>query len=392
MLTGREQDIDEIAAHCEAARFVVLACEPGLGATTLLEEGIVPELARRGFITVFVNDYRGRLFATGIKEKIADAVREQVDDRFFAEVESLSQMLSRIRGRTDRPVALVFDQFEDYLRMHAGTDVSDEFDADLSRTVAEWHGQVVIALHKDALPDFQRLSQYIPNLLGTCIDLQGLPRDAARQMLSAEANAKGVTVDSNTAEALVNAPSAEFLGRAHPYYLMQGLKRLIEGAKTNAKEKKSPPPIKLTLETIAAYGGADRLIRESLDDVITSLRSNHLDLFFRWGNILISPEGQRLGVSEKGLLEYAGKLNRFGMSLIPLLMEMGLFRNIDTAHGPRYEFARASMAPLVKDWWKRREAWLIAREKRQFRIRSISLAAGSILLVYLMWVVMTWRR
>ena len=370
---------------------MVLACEPGLGATTLLEQGIVPELARRGFITVFVSDYRGRFFATGIKEKIADAVREQVDDRFFAEVESLSQMLARVRARTERPVALVFDQFEDYLRMHAGTDVSDDFDADLSRAVAEWHGQFVIALHKDALHDFQRLSQYIPNLLEASIDLQGLPRDAARQMLSAEAKRNGLAMDPEAAEALVNAPSGEFLGRAHPYYLMQGLKRLIEGAKEHAK-KKPANSSQVTLETIEAYGGADRLIRESLDDAITSLRSNQIDLFFRWGNILLSPEGQRLGVSEKGLLDYAGKLNRFGMSLIPRLMEMGLFRSIDTAHGPRYEFARAAMAPLVKDWWKRREAWLIARQRRQFRIRSISVAVGSILLVYVMWVVMTLRR
>lgn len=385
MLTGREQDIDEIAAHCEAGHFVVLACEPGLGATTLLSQGIMPELAKRGFITVFVDDYRGRLFVTGIKENVADAVREQADDHFFAEVESLSQMLARIRARTERPVALVFDQFEDYLRMHAGTDVSDDFDADLSRAIAEREAQFVIALHKDALHDFQRLSQYIPNLLGTCIDLQGISRDAACQMLSDEAQAKGMTIEPEAVEALVSAPSGEFLERAHPYYLMAGLQRLIDAA----KEKKAT---KLTLQTIEAYGNADRLIRESLDDAITSLRPNHVDLFFRWGNILVSPEGLRLGVSEKGLLEYSGKLNRFGMSLISQLTKMRLFRSIDTAHGPRYEFARASMAPLVKDWWKRREAWLIARQKKQFRTRSISLAAGSIVLIYVVWFVMNWRR
>lgn len=71
MLTGREQDIDEIAAHCEAGHFVVLACEPGLGATTLLSQGIMPELAKRGFITVFVDDYRGRLFVTGNLAKLS---------------------------------------------------------------------------------------------------------------------------------------------------------------------------------------------------------------------------------------------------------------------------------------------------------------------------------
>ncbi|MDE3196875.1 MAG: hypothetical protein KGN84_11055 [Acidobacteriota bacterium] len=385
MLTGRQEDIEQIAGYCEAGRFVVLACEPGLGATVLLEQGVIPELMRRGFITVCFNEYQGRLFATGLKEKIAQAVREQADDRFFAEVESLSEMLARIKARTERPLALIFDQFEDYVRCHSGTDVSDDFDADFSRAVADRQATFVVAIHKQATHDFQRLSQYIPNLLGTTVELQGLSEDAARTMLSAQAEAKGMTIAPEATDSLVQAPAAQFLGRLHPYYLTAGLNRLMEAA----REKKSTV---LTMETVEAYGNADRLIRESLDDKITELRPSHMDLFFRWGNILISPEGQRLGVSEKGLLDYSGKLNRFGMTLLTRLMQLGLLRNIETSNGTRYEFARASMAPLVKDWWKRHESELIARQKRRFRIRSISLAVGSLGLIYLVWLIVSWTR
>lgn len=51
-------------------------------------------------------------------------MRDQADPNFLAESETLPEMLARIRRRTGRPVALVLDQFEDYLRCHNGTDLS----------------------------------------------------------------------------------------------------------------------------------------------------------------------------------------------------------------------------------------------------------------------------
>ncbi len=91
-------------------------------------------------------------------------------------------------------------------------------------------------------------------------------------------------------------------------------------------------------------------------------------------------------------MEYAGKLNRFGMALMPALMEVGILRTVELPGGMRYEIARDCYVPLIRDWWRRREAALIARRRAQFRVRSISVAIGSIVLVYIVWLIMSLRK
>jgi hypothetical protein len=56
----------------------------------------------------------------------------------------------------------------------------------------------------------------------------------------------------------------------------------------------------------------------------------------------------------------------------------------------RYELARECLAPILRDWWERREAVIVARRRAAFRIRSLSVAAGAIILTYVIWLV--WGR
>ena len=81
---------------------------------------------------------------------------------------------------------------------------------------------------------------------------------------------------------------------------------------------------------------------ESLDARIAGLGSHHIELLFRWRPILISPEKQRVAVT-----------------------------------------------PILYDWGERREAAVAARRRANFRIVSISVVAGSIVLIYGVWIL--WR-
>jgi hypothetical protein len=140
------------------------------------------------------------------------------------------------------------------------------------------------------------------------------------------------------------------------------------------------------------YGGADRLVLESFDARLSELNPTHAELFFRWCNLLISSDDQRQAVTSKGLLDYAGKLNRFGLSLLPLLMEAGVLRTIELPGGMRYELARDCYAVLARDWWRRHEAALIARRRARFRVTSISVAVGSIVTMYVVWLIMSLKK
>src|SRR5437867_9012498 len=95
---GRETEIRDILDDCKADHFVVLSHEPGLGATSLLKAGLLPAMKAEGLIAVVWSDWQGSSFAGELKEGIAQAVREQADDGFFAEVERLDEMLERIHA------------------------------------------------------------------------------------------------------------------------------------------------------------------------------------------------------------------------------------------------------------------------------------------------------
>jgi hypothetical protein len=51
------------------------------------------------------------------------------------------------------------------------------------------------------------------------------------------------------------------------------------------------------------------------------------------------------------------------------------------------------MAPIVRDWWQRREAATAAREKRRLRIQALSFGAVSVVvMIYAVWLFMNGKK
>ena len=97
-------------------------------------------------------------------------------------------------------------------------------------------------------------------------------------------------------------------------------------------------------------------------------------------------------MSAEVLADYSGKLNRFALTTTPILIGEGILRTVETPETSRYEIARDSLAPIVRDWWRRHEATLVARRRAAFRVRSVSLAVGAILAVYALWLILSIKR
>jgi hypothetical protein len=392
LLCGRADEVRQIVDNCRAERLTVLTAEPGLGVTSILQAGVFPALRRRGFIVAYFTDWQGRFFATHLREAIANAVREQADEQFFAQGEELDELLEHVRARTGKVVAVLFDQFEDYLRCHTNTVVSDAFDAELAHAVSTRKGVFVIGLQAHAIPASERLGQHIPNLLGFQVVLPLLTVEAARNAVLSEARAVQLEVEPAALDALTTAlttaPMVAPAGsvsdsgerKVHPFFLKVATGVLIEA------EARLKSPV-MRVATILARAGVDRIVLESLDAGIAELGSTQTELLFRWCNILISPDKHRLSVTEKGLTDYAGKLNRFVPRLLEMLTGTGFLRSVETPEAIRYQLSRECWAPILRDWWERREASIVARRRAVFRITSITVALSAIVLMYIVWLI-----
>ena len=381
LLCGRADFIDEIIANCRAERLTVLSSEPGLGVTSLLQAGLAPALRREGAVVAYFSEWQGRFFAANLREAVANAIRESADPQFDSQSEPLDDLLTAYHRRSNLPVVILLDQFEDYIRCHSNSELSDSFDAELAHAVANRTGIFVIGIQDHAIPAFERLRQHIPNLLGFRVQLTPLSVDAAKEAVTNEAQQAKLAVEPAVLEALVSAP-AILAGenRIHPFFLKIALEVLTDA---EARMKSS----KLDMTPIEARGGVDRIVFESFDAPISELGATHTDLLFRWCHLLISPEKHRLAVTEKGLTDYAGKFNRYVLTLLPKLMENGILRTVDAGGVIRYEISRECFVPILRDWWERREAVIVARRRALFRIRSLSVAAGAIILTYVIWLI-----
>lgn len=378
-MCGRADFVREIVDNCRAERFTVLTSEPGMGVSSLLHAGVAPALLREGFIVARFSDWPDKSFALNLKETIAEAVRDEIDPLFYPRNESLDDLLNHIRARTHTPIAILLDHFDDYIRCNVNTVASDLFDAELAHAVSSRSGVFVIGLQEHAVPALERLSQHIPNLLGFQVRLQPLGIEAAKEAVLSEASGRGFDVEpaamDNLLASHVVVPEAN---KVNPFFLKVATGILLD-AETLLQSKS------LRASTIEAHGGVERIVMESLDGQIAELSGTQRDLLFRWCAILISPEQHRLSVTSKGLTDYAGKLNRFVPPLLQRLMETGLLRSIETSGTLRYEISRECLVPILRDWWERREAVIVARRRAAFRIRSISVAVSALILTYVIW-------
>jgi hypothetical protein len=381
--------VQAIVENCRIGRFTVLTSEPGLGVSSLLRAGVIPALQKAGYVTVLHSDWQGRSFPARFRAAILDAIHEQADGAFVPDSD-LRALIARAQAQTGKQIVIVLDQFEDYLQYHLGTDLSDDFDATLANVISSHVGCFVIGLHAEAVTEFERLSQYVPNLMGHAIKLSPLAPEVALELVRDTAHREDFEIEDAAAELL--ATSAAVLVASgtktpgvHPLFVKLAAERLFD-AEFVLKSKIA------RASTVTANGGAERLIMESLDPIIHELGSTHVELFFRWIPLLVTPDGRRVAATEKSLLTHAGKWNRFASTLLPLMVKRGLLRVLEMPAGTRYDLGRASMATVVHDWWTRKETALVARQRAMFRVGSISIAVGAILMAYLIYLYLSIRK
>ena len=386
LLRGRAKEIPVVLDNCAAGRVTVVSGPPCIGVTSFLEAGARPALERENCIVVSFQEWPGRSFANNLREKVAAAVRQNLNADFPFDGDDLETILHRGCHQTGRRIVLILDQFEDYIRCHAGTDEGEVFDTELAKTVPLMGAApLLFGLQDHAIDAFRRYQQLIPNLFGGWIRLGPLSREDAATWMRLEAERRSLIPEPAAVEALVSAPAASVGEGVHPYLFAAGLNRLIE-----AEIRTRSGAVRAS--AIQDYGGPDNLILESLDQSLGELSTTHSELFFRWCNILIGPDGRRMSATEQALTEYAGKLNRFVLTLLPQAVSRGLLRGLAVRDSIRYEIARDSMVPMLRHWWKQREAFFLARSRARFRTRSITLAVVTMVVLCVAWLFLSVKK
>jgi hypothetical protein len=185
---GREKDQRIIIANVLASPLTVFYGSSGVGKSSVLMAGVVPQLRRdRPRIPVVVfREWVGDEFQQRLARACIASVKNCVGDADLpAEDLPLDELLRACCARARETVLVILDQFEEYFLYHQKANAPTSFEAQLARAINREDVDVgfLIALREDSLAKLDRFQERIPNLLSNRLRLRHLDADGAAEAI-----------------------------------------------------------------------------------------------------------------------------------------------------------------------------------------------------------------
>ncbi len=182
---GRERDQRVIISNLLSSPLTILYGSSGVGKSSVLMAGVVPQLHRErpGTPVVVFRNWVDRDFQLALTRACIETVWAlQVDQPRPAETLPLDEVLRACAEAAHETVLVIFDQFEEYFLYHAkDSDAAGAFEAQFARAVNREDVDVgfLVALRDDSLSRLDRFQERIHNLLSNRLRLNHLDTEAA---------------------------------------------------------------------------------------------------------------------------------------------------------------------------------------------------------------------
>jgi hypothetical protein len=414
---GREEDREIITANLLASRLTLLYGASGVGKTSVLRAGVAHQLrqlaqqnlAERGtpeFAVVVFSSWRDDPLA-GLADRVQDSVAQALSGRAFEPVppsRSLTQTLQAWTEQVGGDLLIILDQFEQYFLYHPQEDGEGTFALEFPHAVnsSDLRVSFLVSIRADSLAKLDHFKERIPSLFNNYLRIEHLDREAGRaaiekpierytetvgqqfsvelalveavldqvrtgQVVLGEAGRGVVRADiSTTPDARIEAP-----------YLQLVMTRLWD------EEMRADSQV-LRRETLDRLGGAKRIVRTHLDEVMNMLAPGEQKAAARAFHYLVTPSGTKIAHTVPDLTEYA-KLPQKQLSPVLDRLSQPAIRILrpvvpppDQPTAQRYEIFHDVLAPAVLDW-----------RSRYIAIRRLGLLVTVLTVVFLLAVGLT---
>jgi hypothetical protein len=185
---GRERDQRIIIANLLASPLTILYGSSGVGKSSVLMAGVVPQLRRerpRTPVVVF-REWVGKDFQLRLARACIESVWSgPVSDPRPAETLPLDELLRACAQAAHQTAVVLFDQFEEYFLYHPKSTDPNSFEAQLARAVNREDVDVgfLISMREDGLSKLDHFQERIPNLLSNRLRLKHLDTAGAAEAI-----------------------------------------------------------------------------------------------------------------------------------------------------------------------------------------------------------------
>ena len=379
---GRDEWQEVIVDNLLAHPLTLLYGESGVGKSSVLRAGVVPELRRRHrddltplAVAVFDawRDPLGGLAAS------VEAVVEEAFGRETLEVEPAGDAPDRLAALADRVTGrliVILDQFEEYFVYHGHEPGAEEFAEQLALAVGERRRRVhyLISIREDSLAKLDRFKDVIPELFDNLLRIEPLDRATAEEAIVQPVErynqvfAAGISIDPDLPGAVIDQVDA--VGGFHHSgagvttwdsdeqriqapYLQLVMERLW-------RQELDEGSTRLRTVTLESLGGASAIVRHHLDEAMKTLPPAQRFLAARVFRYLVTPSGAKFAHTAGDLAQYVGVDVREVETVLQRLAapDVRILRRVSAPprrggsgdDPPRYEIHHDALGPAVLDW------------------------------------------
>ena len=412
---GRDQDIEQLSRIISLEKFVVLNGKSGLGKSSLLNAGVIPELEAMGYapqaIRLGAYDPKGNaeflspyetlsLRLKGEKSYLSTSLKPS--DSLWMRAKDL-----QLRQKRPKTLILVLDQFEELFtwppkeiqrfKEEFATLVNLEMPSGLAQTLrntpqetfteAQWEAiyqplriKVVMAIRADRLSLLNQLTDELPDILGKIYELKPLDKEAARSAILLPARQEGAfssppfSYTHAAQEAILDFLSDDYQGRVESFQLQLICQYIEDYVVPKSQEGYILQPASLPpLEEIFSTYYSRQI--QGLGSRVDQKKARN---FIEEG-LILEEEERRLSVFE-GVI-----LRQYGISegLLGQLLASRLIRAEPLAEGGfAYELSHDTLVPPIL---KAKRARKLLQQRRRWAIGAtlaLGLIAGLGVLLY----------
>jgi WD40 repeat protein len=372
---GRERDQRIIVANLLASPLTVLYGSSGVGKSSVLMAGVVPQLRHerpRTPVVVF-REWVGEDFHLRLARACIEAVwSAPVSDPRPAETLPLDELLRACAEAAHQTAIVLFDQFEEYFLYHSKSTDPNSFEAQLARAINRDDVDVgfILSMREDGLAKLDRFQERIPHLLSNRLRLRHLDTAGAAQAIRRPlevwnrehvAGEPPVEIEDGLVDALleqIRMGRVSVSGRvgssasdSEPDQIEVPFLQLVM---TRLWQEIGPASRVLRLANFEALRGAQAIVRSHLDEVMNRLDETAQAVCASFFDRLVTPSGSKVACSRDDLARWAGPLAGQVPQVLQALSAKRILRT--TAAAPErpeatfYEIYHDVLAPAVLDW------------------------------------------
>jgi HEAT repeat protein len=339
---GRRTETLKMLSKIHAYPLNLLYAPSGSGKTSLIQAGLMPNLARENYLPVYARVYDAP--AQEIRRSVLEA-SERREALAGKDELPFGRFLLDAAEANGRALVVFLDQFEEFF-IRLGPEARARFGAELQASLRETRGQVrfVLCLREDYLARLSELRTQLPTIFHNEFRLGALDREAAKSAIVEPAELVGLEVEPALVEALLEDLAAEGVD---PPQLQIVCDTLFDAL--------APGERRLTLHAYRALGGTRKILTGYLDRVLKELDRDERGPARALLKNLVTSEETKSVSRIADLARAVGCEERVALEILGELSERRLIRRIQREEGAWYELTHEYLAQEISRWLSEKE-------------------------------------